>query len=81
MRNPLLKQCTKMTIFFIKQLSLILYCMYRAFYHMSNISQQTHKIIDIHKIYLSPLYMFQQMSCHLQVGFSRELQELLYPSI
>jgi hypothetical protein len=34
-----------------------------------------HKIIDIYKMYLSPLHMFQQMSCHLQGGFSGELQE------
>jgi hypothetical protein len=38
--------------FFIKQCSLILYCMYRAFYHKSNINQQMHKIIDIYKTYL-----------------------------
>jgi hypothetical protein len=73
MRNPLLKQCTKITIF-IKQCSLILYCVYRAFYHKSNINQQMHKIIDIYKMYLSPLHTFQQTSCHLQVIFSRELQ-------
>jgi hypothetical protein len=66
-----------MTIFFIKQRSLILYCMYRAFYRKSNINQQMHKIIDIYKMYLSPLHtrMFQQSSCHLQGVFSRELQE------
>jgi hypothetical protein len=61
---------------FIKQYSLILYCKYRAFYHKSNINQQMHKIIDIYKMYLSPLQMFQQMSCQLQGIFSRELQEL-----
>jgi hypothetical protein len=61
---------------FIKQCSLILYCIYRTFYHKSNINQQMHKIIDIRKMYLSPLHMFQQTSCHLQGGFSRELLEL-----
>jgi hypothetical protein len=49
MRNPLLKQCTKITIV-IKQRSLVLYCMYRAFYHKSNTSQQMDKVIDIYKI-------------------------------
>ena len=34
-----------------------------------------HKIIDIYKMYLSPLHMFQQTSCHLQGVFSTELQE------
>jgi hypothetical protein len=64
-----------MTIF-IKQCSLILYYMYRAFCYKSNINQQMHKIIDICKVYLSPLHMFRQTSCHLQGVFSRELQEL-----
>jgi hypothetical protein len=35
-----------------------------------------HKIIYVYKMCLRPLYMFQQTSCHLQGGFSRELQEL-----
>jgi hypothetical protein len=59
MRNPLLKQCTKMTIF-IKQRSLILYCKYHAFYHV-NTSQQMHKIIDIYiyiyNVFESPTYV------------------------
>jgi hypothetical protein len=71
MRNPVLKQCTKITIF-IKQCSLILYCTYSAFYHKSNTSQQMDKAIDIYEMYLSPLHMFQQTSCYLEGVFSRE---------
>jgi hypothetical protein len=44
----------------------ILYNIYRAFYRKSNINQQMLKIIDMYNIYLRPILMFQQTSCHLQ---------------
>jgi hypothetical protein len=46
MRNPLLKQCTKMTILSSNVVLFYIVLMYRAFYK-SNTNEQLHKIIDI----------------------------------
>jgi hypothetical protein len=53
----------------IKQRSRILCHIYRAFCHKSSVNQQIYKIIDMHKIYLTPLHKFQQTSWH---GMSKE---------
>jgi hypothetical protein len=40
-------------------------------------NQQMHTIINKYKMYLQPLHMFRQTSCHPQEVFVKELQVLI----
>jgi hypothetical protein len=40
-----------------------------------------HKIIDIYKMYLSPLHVFQQTSCYLQGVLAENCKNFLHPSM